>query len=277
MSNSPQRVLLYRLGSLGDTLVALPAIHLVARGISRRRTASAHKLPGQRQGTPRSRCPRAHRAGPGLFPVRRRHAQARELLRLWWQLIRWRPQVLVVSRSLARPRLRQTGRALLPSLRHLPHHRPPPHRGHAAQPPPRARISPRARGRAASPATSPSSATPTSTTPPAGISTSPAEHARAREALLPAGDLPILAVSVGTKVQAKDWGRDNWRALLTRLATLYPGHALALAGAPEEATPATSPPPAGPPRKSPSSTSAVSLPPARAPPSSPGPHLPRTR
>ena len=28
---SPKRVLVYRLGSLGDTVVALPALHLVAR------------------------------------------------------------------------------------------------------------------------------------------------------------------------------------------------------------------------------------------------------
>ena len=61
-----------------------------------------------------------------------------------------------------------------------------------------------------------------------------AEAARAREALAPAGDLALIAVSVGTKVQAKDWGRDNWRALLREVAGLYPRHALALSGAPEE-------------------------------------------
>ena len=52
--------------------------------------------------------------------------------------------------------------------------------------------------------------------------------------LAPAAGHPILAVSVGTKVQSKDWGRDNWRALLNRLAALYPDHALALCGASEE-------------------------------------------
>ena len=52
--------------------------------------------------------------------------------------------------------------------------------------------------------------------------------------LTPSSSYPILAVSVGTKVQSKDWGRDNWQALLARLAQLHPGHALALAGAPEE-------------------------------------------
>jgi ADP-heptose:LPS heptosyltransferase len=44
----------------------------------------------------------------------------------------------------------------------------------------------------------------------------------------------VLAVSVGTKVQSKDWGRENWQALLERLGGMYPGYALALMGAPEE-------------------------------------------
>jgi ADP-heptose:LPS heptosyltransferase len=52
--------------------------------------------------------------------------------------------------------------------------------------------------------------------------------------LSPTAGQSILAVSVGTKVQSKDWGRDNWRALLQRLAALYPDHALALCGASEE-------------------------------------------
>jgi ADP-heptose:LPS heptosyltransferase len=60
------------------------------------------------------------------------------------------------------------------------------------------------------------------------------EISRADEALADLEGRPIIAVSVGTKVQSKDWGRENWRELLNRLALLYPGYALALAGAPEE-------------------------------------------
>jgi heptosyltransferase III len=39
---------------------------------------------------------------------------------------------------------------------------------------------------------------------------------------------------VGTKVQSKDWGRENWRTLLRGVAEMYPEHALAMTGAPEE-------------------------------------------
>ena len=60
------------------------------------------------------------------------------------------------------------------------------------------------------------------------------EKARADAGLAPLGDRPLIAVSVGTKVQSKDWGRENWRALLSRLAELYPDYGLALSGAPEE-------------------------------------------
>ena len=42
--------------------------------------------------------------------------------------------------------------------------------------------------------------------------------------------LPKIAVSVGTKVQSKDWGRENWRALLAQMAARFPAHALLLAG-----------------------------------------------
>lgn len=61
-----------------------------------------------------------------------------------------------------------------------------------------------------------------------------AERARAAEVMAAAGDRPVLAVSVGTKVQSKDWGRENWRALLERLGGMYAGYGLALMGAPEE-------------------------------------------
>ncbi len=54
------------------------------------------------------------------------------------------------------------------------------------------------------------------------------------EALLPLGRRPLIVCGPGTKMQAKDWGQDNWRALLARLYRDYPDHALALIGALEE-------------------------------------------
>ena len=39
-----------------------------------------------------------------------------------------------------------------------------------------------------------------------------------------------IAVSVGTKVQAKDWGQENWRALLGKMAAELSGAGAAVAG-----------------------------------------------
>jgi ADP-heptose:LPS heptosyltransferase len=61
-----------------------------------------------------------------------------------------------------------------------------------------------------------------------------AERDRAFEALAPVAGRPILAVSVGTKQQAKDWGRENWHALLRTLGAKYREHALVLLGSPDE-------------------------------------------
>jgi ADP-heptose:LPS heptosyltransferase len=44
----------------------------------------------------------------------------------------------------------------------------------------------------------------------------------------------MVAVSIGTKVQAKDWGRENWRLLLGRLARALPGWVLVLVGSEDE-------------------------------------------
>jgi ADP-heptose:LPS heptosyltransferase len=62
----------------------------------------------------------------------------------------------------------------------------------------------------------------------------PEERARAEDALNGVHAMPSIAVSVGTKVQSKDWGRENWQGLLRRLGQLYPHHALMLSGSPEE-------------------------------------------
>jgi heptosyltransferase-3 len=61
------------------------------------------------------------------------------------------------------------------------------------------------------------------------------ERAVAAEALVQLGDKPLIVCGPGTKMQAKDWGQDNWRALLARLNKEYPDHALALIGTREEA------------------------------------------
>ena len=61
-----------------------------------------------------------------------------------------------------------------------------------------------------------------------------AEHCKAGEVLAACGERPILACGPGTKMQAKDWGMGNWRALLGRIGAEFPGRALVLVGARED-------------------------------------------
>lgn len=62
-----------------------------------------------------------------------------------------------------------------------------------------------------------------------------AELSKAVEALAPAGGSPIIACGPGTKMQSKDWGREKWRELLAKLGSVFPRHALVLVGAKEDA------------------------------------------
>jgi ADP-heptose:LPS heptosyltransferase len=61
------------------------------------------------------------------------------------------------------------------------------------------------------------------------------EKAAARSALGELAGKPLVVCGPGTKMQAKDWGQKNWQALLGRLSARYPGYGLALIGAREDA------------------------------------------
>ena len=234
MAKAMQRVLLYRLGSLGDTLIALPALHLAAQAFPQAERRLLTNFPVNVKAPPAA----AILENTGLVQSFVRYAvgtrSPRELLSLWWQLLRWRPQVLVYLgaargiESAKRDALffrlcgirTQIGVPVTQSMQHNL----PTESGGGLEP----EASRLVRNIAA--------LGPAKLDDPESWSLhlTDAEHARAAEAMREAADLPLIAVSVGTKVQAKDWGRDNWRALLDEVAAAYPAHALALAGAPEE-------------------------------------------
>ena len=60
------------------------------------------------------------------------------------------------------------------------------------------------------------------------------EVRQATGALAPLLGRPLLCCGPGTKMQAKDWGTERWRALLDRLAIEFPGHGLVLVGAKDD-------------------------------------------
>jgi ADP-heptose:LPS heptosyltransferase len=234
MATSPKRILIYRLGSLGDTLIALPALHLVARAFPGAERRMLTNFPVNVKAPPAAAILENSNLVDGYFRYSVGTRSPRELLGLWWQLRRWKPDVLIylaaprgveaARRDAAFFRLcgisRQIGVPLTEDMqqnRWLDQDQ--------ALEPEGARLARNLAELGDAEIDLPASW---------DLALTSAEHARASEALAAVGDQPLIAVSVGTKVQSKDWGRDNWRALITKLAATYPGYGLALSGAPEE-------------------------------------------
>lgn len=63
---------------------------------------------------------------------------------------------------------------------------------------------------------------------------SSAESETAERALASVAGRPLIVCSPGCKMQANDWEPHNWRALLDRLWSKYPSYALVLTGAKED-------------------------------------------
>jgi heptosyltransferase III len=235
MAISTKRVLIYRLGSLGDTLIALPALHLVARAFPQAERRMLTNFPVNVKAPAAAAVLEHTNLVHDYFRYVVGMRNPRELLSLWWQLLRWRPQVLVYvgsARGVESARrdakfFRLCGiRRLIgiPLTEDMQQNR----WDEQTQTlePEGARLTRNLAELGDAHLEDPASW---------NLRLTDAEHTRARRALAIAADLPVIAVSVGTKVQSKDWGRENWRALLYRLAALHPNYALALCGAPEEA------------------------------------------
>ena len=91
----PRRVLLYRLGSLGDTLIALPALHLIAQTYPEAERRLLTSFPPTAKAPASSAILQHTGLVHGYFRYNHGTRSARELLALWWQLVTWRPDVLV--------------------------------------------------------------------------------------------------------------------------------------------------------------------------------------
>jgi heptosyltransferase III len=227
-----ERVLIYRLGSLGDTVVVLPALHLVARTFPNARRLMLTNVPVHAKAPAAS----AIIGDSGLvdgylsYPVGTRSAKT--LARLWFEIRRFRPEVLVY---LTKPRgekavlrdhrfFRVCGIRIIVGLP----------------------LGDRAinlqvnetlwESEAARLARCVSELGAMDLNDPAvwDLRLTAEELGRAEAAVQPAGGRPFIACGPGTKVQAKDWGTENWCALMSGLGRKFPGYALVLVGARED-------------------------------------------
>jgi heptosyltransferase-3 len=229
-----KRVLIYRMGSLGDTVVALPALHLIARAFPNAERRMLTNFPVSAKAPAAAAILGDNGLVQGYVSYPAWTRSATDLLKLWWTIVRWRPQVMVylgpprgipaakrdaayfrmcgiswqigvpLTGDMQRQRFQPEYDALEPECERLTRN--------------------------------------IAELGDAGLDRREAwdmrltteENAKADEVLRAAGGRSIVAVGVGTKMQAKDWGRENWRALLGRLGGAYPGYALVLVGVAEE-------------------------------------------
>ncbi len=233
MNKSPKRVLIYRMGSLGDTVVALPALHLIARAFPTAERRMLTNFPINAKAPPVAAILENSGLVHGYFRYAVGTRNVAELFSLWWLLFRWRPEVLVylgpnrgidaAQRDARFFRLcgirRQIGVPLTGAMQQN-------------RVEPDGRLEPEAvrLTRNIADLGEPHLNDPASW----DLLLTDVEKKRGAEALASIAGKPMIAVSVGTKVQSKDWGRDNWRSLLRRIAEAYPTHALVLNGAPAE-------------------------------------------
>jgi len=241
-----RKVLIYRLGSLGDMVVALPALHLVERTFPDAKRRLLTNVPV----SAKAAAAEAVLGGSGLvesyvrYPVGTRSVW--RLAWLWWTLWRWRPEVLVylaAARGVAAAR-RDARFFRMCGVRRLvgvPLSEAMQQNFFGAE---------LGEGYDAGLLTGdlePEAARLVRCLAELGtvdvddlknwdLRLSVAERVAADEVIgEEALALRPIAVSVGTKVQAKDWGKENWRALLERVAAVAPGRSLLLVGAAEEA------------------------------------------
>jgi ADP-heptose:LPS heptosyltransferase len=246
-----RRVLVYRLGSLGDMLVALPALHLVERAFPAAERRMLTNVPVS------SKAPAAAAIleGSGLVQGYMRYAVGTrsvwELLGVWWQIARWRPQVLVYLAAPRGVKAAQRDEAFfrlcgvrrivgVPLTEGMQRNYYGAATGGKDQAMGDGNLEPEAArlvrcigelGAAGD------IADPGRLNDPASwdLHLSAEERERAAGAIgAEALAVESIAVSVGTKVQAKDWGKENWRALLGKMAAEFPGRALLLLGVAEE-------------------------------------------
>ena len=233
-ARSPQRVVIYRLGSLGDTVVALPCLHRIAEVFPQAERILLTNIPVNAKAAPLE----AILGGSGLvhrylsYPVGTRSPG--ELLALRTRLRALRADTLVYltpSRGLAGAyrdlvyfRLCGFRRIVgAPLTRDLQQHR----RG------PDGLLERECERLARCLAPLGTVALPD----PAAwdLRLTDAERLAAADALAPAGDGPRIAINMGGKVAQNDWGESNWRALVTRLEQVCGDHALVFVGASDDA------------------------------------------
>jgi heptosyltransferase-3 len=229
-----RRILIYRLGSLGDTVVALPALRLVARTFPDAERWALTNFSVSTKAAPMA----AVLEGTGLvhgyleYPTGLRNAAG--LLKLRRDIRRFDPEVLVYLAA-RRGRVKAWRDAMFFRACGIKQVIGVPYRAQQQQPIRMdsglfeyegARLARCLKSLGDAQLDAPDAF---------DLALSDAEHQVAMSALGGLADgKPLLVASTGAKVDVNDWGDDQWTALLTRLGSKLAGWSLAMLGAADE-------------------------------------------
>lgn len=227
-----QRILIFLLGSLGDTLVALPSLRLIARRFpqAERRILTHYSISDKAAPMDELLANTGLVHGYFRFPVG--SGQTQRLLSLAAEIRRWKPDLVVhlheprgnltalrdylffvacgVFRQIGVPFRRDLQRPRLIERSRLYEH----HGDYLAR-----KVASLGDAQTVSRESW-------------ELSLTPDERARGREVLAPLVQCAgVLAMSIGTKFDTNDWGDANWSDLLQRLSTRLPGWGLVAIGA----------------------------------------------
>lgn len=229
-----ERVLIYRLGSLGDMVVALPCLHLIARRFPDADRRLLTNFPVNAKAPAAAAVLGESRLVDGYLRYTAGTRSLSELLRVAREVRRFKPDLLVflmdlrpwklVQRDLLFFRMCGVNRVVgAPNRQAM-------ERGYdagtgmwEAEAHRLARLI---------------GALGDATVNERGswdLRLSEAERSAASHALGEVRGGKLIVCGPGTKMQAKDWGQQRWRELLGRLSRRYPDAALALVGAQEDA------------------------------------------
>jgi ADP-heptose:LPS heptosyltransferase len=229
-----KRVLIYRLGSLGDTVVAVPALHLIERTFP----AARRVLLTNMQAYVNAPAAFAIIYGSGLvhssidYPLYTR--SPRQLAVLWWKIVRFRPQVVIyLMPRRAQGSLERDNRFFrLCGARQvvgLPI-------GDLAE----SAYDPTTQlweheGMRLLRCIASLGKLPFDELASWDLRLTPQEEQKGHDMLTPLAGRRLIACGPATKMQAKDWGHENWRSLLSRLSREFPDFGLILVGAEQDA------------------------------------------
>ncbi len=229
-----RRVLIYRLGSLGDTVVSLPCLHQIARTFPNAVRRLLTNIPVHAKAAAAAMVLGDSDLIHGYidYPVGMR--RPREVLGVRAAVRDFRPQALIYLSSLRGYRTAQRDKIFfrlcgVPELIGFPDSK----QDGVRRQLPDGDLEPEAERLAHSIRSL--GAIQLDDASNWDLRLSPVEIHRADQLLKKLETGPLLAVCLGTKVQVNDWGEANWTALLARMAQQFPAHKLLLIGAAEEA------------------------------------------